>query len=138
MGDERPSTADLAERETEQQDEQGGEARGDLGGELQERAEATGRDTESAQLQPLLVETRIEHYRARWSELQPRFVDEPRETVSEADSLVAELMQDLATSFNDARSKLEEQWSRGEDVSTEDLRVALQRYRSFFERLLTA
>ena len=138
MADERPSTADLAERETVQQDEQGDEARGDLGGELQERAEAAGRGTESAQLQPLLVETRIEHYRARWSELQPRFVDEPRETVSEADSLVAELMQDLATSFNDARSKLEEQWSRGEDVSTEDLRVALQRYRSFFERLLTA
>ena len=70
--------------------------------------------------------------------LQARFVDEPRDTVSEADSLVAELLRDLAQSFDDARSKLEEQWSSGEDVSTEDLRVTLQRYRSFFERLLEA
>jgi hypothetical protein len=136
MADERPSTADLVEREADQQD--------DLGEDLQDRAGATGRDTErrgadeTGQLQPLLVETRIEHYQGLWSDLQPRFVDEPRETVREADALVAELMQDLASSFNDARSKLEEQWSRGEDVSTEDLRVALQRYRSFFERLLAA
>ena len=42
----------------------------------------------------------------------------------------------LARSFNEARSSLEEQWSRGDDVSTEDLRITLQRYRSFFERLL--
>jgi hypothetical protein len=58
--------------------------------------------------------------------------------VSEADSLVAELLRDLAQSFDEARSKLEGQWSSGEDVSTEDLRVTLQRYRSFFERLLEA
>jgi len=65
-------------------------------------------------------------------------VDEPRDTVSEADSLVAELLRDLATSFDSARSKFEAQWSSGADVSTEDLRVTLQRYRSFFERLLEA
>jgi hypothetical protein len=76
--------------------------------------------------------------RERWHGLQSRFVDDPRETVSEADSLVAELLRDLAQSFDEARSKLEGQWSSGEDVSTEDLRVTLQRYRSFFERLLEA
>jgi hypothetical protein len=58
--------------------------------------------------------------------------------VQEADTLVAELLQELARGFNEARGRLEEQWSRGDDVSTEDLRLALQRYRSFFERLLAA
>jgi hypothetical protein len=75
---------------------------------------------------------------ARWHGPPARFVAAPRETVSEADSLVAELLRDLAQSFDGARSKLEEQWSSGEDVSTEDLRLTLQRYRSFFERLLEA
>ena len=76
--------------------------------------------------------------RDRWHGLQSRFVDEPRDTVSEADSLVAELLRELAQTFDEARSKLEGQWSSGEDVSTEDLRLTLQRYRSFFERLLEA
>ena len=70
--------------------------------------------------------------------MQAQFVDEPRDTVSEADSLVAELLRDLAQSFDDARSKLEQQWSSGGDVSTGALRLTLQRYRSFFERLLEA
>jgi hypothetical protein len=89
-------------------------------------------------LEPLFDTDREHELRARWHGLQARFVDEPRETVSEADSLVAELLRDLAQSFDGARSKLEEQWSSGEDVSTEDLRLTLQRYRSFFERLLEA
>jgi len=73
---------------------------------------------------------------SRWKEIQSDFVDEPRGAVSEADGLVAELMQHLAGSFADVRSGLEAQWDRKEDVSTEDLRVALQRYRTFFKRLL--
>jgi hypothetical protein len=89
-------------------------------------------------LEPLFDTDREHELRERWHGLQARFVDEPRETVSEADSLVAELLRDLAQSFDGARSKLEEQWSSGEDVSTEDLRLTLQRYRSFFERLLEA
>jgi hypothetical protein len=84
------------------------------------------------------ADERMQHYRSRWSDLQPRFVDDPQKTVSEADELVAELMQDLAQGFSEARSSLEEHWSRGDDVSTEELRIALQRYRSFFERLLAA
>jgi hypothetical protein len=89
-------------------------------------------------LEPLFDPGRERELRQRWHGLQSRFVDDPRETVSEADSLVAELLRDLAQSFDEARSKLEGQWSSGEDVSTEDLRVTLQRYRSFFERLLEA
>ena len=69
-------------------------------------------------------------------EVQTRFVDEPRGAVEDADGLVATLMQQLAEGFAQERERLEAQWGRGEDISTEDLRVALQRYRSFFQRLL--
>jgi hypothetical protein len=88
-------------------------------------------------LEPLFDRDREQELRARWHRLQARFVDEPRETVHDADALVAELLRDLAESFDQARSKLEGQWSSGEDVSTEELRLTLQRYRSFFERLLS-
>lgn len=98
-------------------------------------AEAGG---DAERLEPLFDHDREQELRERWHRLQARFVDEPRDTVHDADSLVAELLRDLAGGFDQARSKLEGQWSSGEDVSTEDLRVALQRYRSFFERLLSA
>ena len=97
--------------------------------------EPLARDDET-RLEPLFDEAREEELRSRWHALQARFVDEPRETVSDADSLVAELLRDLAQTFDDARSGLEAQWSSGEDVSTEELRLTLKRYRSFFERLL--
>ena len=71
-------------------------------------------------------------------EIQAGFVDEPRNSVARADALVADLMQQLAAGFAEERERLEAQWDRGTDVSTEDLRVALTRYRSFFERLLSA
>ena len=74
----------------------------------------------------------------RWREIQVGFVDEPRDSVAQADTLVADLMQQLAASFSDERQRLETQWDSGNDVSTEDLRVALTRYRSFFDRLLSA
>ncbi|PYJ72206.1 MAG: hypothetical protein DME72_08460 [Verrucomicrobia bacterium] len=75
-------------------------------------------------------------FRARWTDIQTGFVDEPRRSVEQADALVAEVIKRLANSFAEERSKLEGQWGRGDDVSTEDLRVALRRYRSFFDRLL--
>jgi hypothetical protein len=86
---------------------------------------------------PLFPAGEATSFRARWSETQTSFVDEPRHAVEQADGLVAEMMQRLASVFADERSKLEQQWSRGDDISTEDLRVALQRYRSFFDRLLS-
>ena len=75
-------------------------------------------------------------FRERWTDIQTGFVDEPRRAVEQADGLVAEIMQRLAQGFADERSGLERQWDRGDRVSTEDLRVALQRYRAFFDRLL--
>jgi hypothetical protein len=75
--------------------------------------------------------------RARWDAVQAGFVDEPRRAGEQADSLVAAAMKRHAETFAQERSQLEGQWDRGDDVSTEDLRLALQRYRSFFGRLLS-
>ncbi len=85
---------------------------------------------------PLFSESEMGDFRSQWSKLQTGFVDEPRRTVEGADKLVAAVMQRLAEGFANERSGLEKQWDSGDDVSTEDLRVALQRYRSFFDRLL--
>jgi hypothetical protein len=85
---------------------------------------------------PLFSESEMANFRSQWSTVQTGFVDEPRQTVAEADKLVASVMQRLGEGFANERSGLEKQWERGDNVSTEDLRVALQRYRSFFDRLL--
>ena len=85
---------------------------------------------------PLFSESEMGEFRSQWSKIQTGFVDEPRRTVEDADKLVAAVMQRLAEGFSNERSGLEKQWDRGDNVSTEDLRVALQRYRSFFDRLL--
>jgi hypothetical protein len=85
----------------------------------------------------LLAADDAEAFQARWTDVQHGFVDAPRQAVEQADGLVAELMQHLAKTFADERGRLEGQWDRGGDVSTEDLRTAFQRYRLFFERLLT-
>ena len=85
---------------------------------------------------PLFSESVMRDFRSQWSKVQIGFVDEPRRTVEDADKLVAAVMQRLAKVFADERSSLEKQWDRGDSVSTEDLRLTLQRYRSFFDRLL--
>lgn len=90
-----------------------------------------------ARATPLFPTTEAEGFRSRWGSVQASFVDEPRKAVEEADTLVAEVIKRLAGSFASERGKLEGHWERGEDIDTEDLRVALQRYRSFFDRLLS-
>jgi hypothetical protein len=99
--------------------------------------EAATRKQAAEQPVQLLATEELQTLRSRWDTIQTGFVDEPRRAVEQADSLVAEMMQHLAQLFADERSKLESQWSRGDNVSTEDLRLALQRYRSFFDRLLS-
>jgi hypothetical protein len=101
--------------------------------DAQDDGDASGSGNE-----PLFAGEDAERFRGRWQEIQAGFVDEPRTAVQDADGLVAELMQRLAESFSAERSSLESQWDGDGDVSTEDLRVALQRYRSFFDRLLSA
>ena len=86
---------------------------------------------------PLLAHDISDTMRTRWESVQASFVDDPRVAVQEADELVAAAIKRLAESFAGERSKLEQQWSSGSDVSTEDLRQALRRYRAFFHRLLS-
>ena len=86
---------------------------------------------------PLLAEGHTEQLTERWEEIQGSFVDRPQEAVKEADALVADLVERVTGTLATERQRLEQQWSRGDDVSTEDLRVALTKYRSFFDRLLT-
>jgi hypothetical protein len=116
----RPTTADLAGEET-----------------VHERDDQHKDTSEDERLQPLLSEDEGARFRQEWQEVQTDFVDAPQGSVKHADALVAELMQRLAQTFSEERQNLESQWSQGDDVSTEELRVALQRYRSFFERLLS-
>ena len=87
--------------------------------------------------QMLFADGDLSDLRLRWTEVQSAFVDDPRDCVQKADGLVADVVEKVTSGFSGARSHLEEQWGRGEDVSTEDLRLALKRYREFFERLLT-
>jgi hypothetical protein len=74
--------------------------------------------------------------RARWAGVQAAFVDNPKDCVQQADHLVSDVVEQLTHGFAEARSRLEEQWSRGQEASTEDLRLALMHYREFFDRLL--
>jgi hypothetical protein len=84
---------------------------------------------------PLVADS--DGFQRQWEQIQGRFVDEPRGAVEDADALVATVMQQVADAFASERERLEAHWGRGEDISTEDLRVSLQRYRSFFQRLLS-
>jgi hypothetical protein len=86
----------------------------------------------------LLEDGELQSLKARWKDIQAEFVEEPTTAVRQADALVAELMQRLATMFASERADLENRWAGGTEVSTEDLRQGLRRYRSFFERLLAA
>ena len=97
----------------------------------------TGHAQNASTTGPLLATEHSEAFRARWTDVQTDFVDSPRKSVEKADALVAELMQHLAKTFADERGQLERQWDRGDDIATDDLRTAFQRYRSFFERLLS-
>ncbi len=102
-----------------------------------EMEEATGSKAVESQPVSLLRKEEIDEMRSRWNAIQIEFVDEPRASVEQADALVAEVMKRIAQMFSEKRAALDEQWTNHDDVSTEDLRVALQRYRSFFQRLLS-
>ena len=98
----------------------------------EQRTEGEQRDDERV----LFDDSELQSYRGRWEQVQSDFVDEPREAVQKADDLVSDLVKKLTSGFAQTRSGLEEQWKKGEEASTEDLRVALTRYRAFFQRLL--
>ena len=95
------------------------------------------RATDDEEVSALFADDQCHALWKRWDDIQAGFVDEPRRAVQDADSLVAETMQQLANTFARERGNLEQQWGRGDNVSTEDLRIAFRRYRSFFKRLLS-
>ena len=107
-----------------------GRDRTDLNGNMPQSSET---DERSA----LFPAEEAKDFRAKWDAVQVGFVDEPRQAVERADSLVAGAMKRLAEMFAAEREQLEKQWDRGDSVSTEDLRLALRRYRAFFGRLLS-
>ncbi len=86
---------------------------------------------------PLFAQNDTQDFRSRWEKIQSGFVDEPRKAVQQADELVASAIKRLAEVFTAERQKLEAEWGKSENVSTEELRIALRRYRSFFDRLLS-
>jgi hypothetical protein len=86
---------------------------------------------------PIFPDDELHSFRARWDEVQTSFVDEPRQAVEQADNLVANVVKRIAEQFSAERTQLEKQWDSGDSVSTEDLRQALKRYRSLFDRLLS-
>lgn len=100
-----------------------------------DRPQADSTDTDSSL--SLFGETEMSGFRARWNDVQAGFVDDPKQCVQTADALVSEVVDQLTAGFSEARARMEAQWARGEDASTEDLRVALKRYREFFQRLLS-
>ena len=93
-------------------------------------------EPESSTERSLFADEELGDLRARWAAVQAAFVDDPKECVHKADLLVSDLVEQLTTGFAQARSRLEEQWARGQEASTEDLRLALMHYREFFDRLL--
>jgi hypothetical protein len=108
----------------------------DLVGSRADDSRAASPEQDDADEHLVLVQD-ADRYRARWDTIQTSFVDQPRQAVEQADTLVAEVIRELVDAFSEERRGLEGQWSAGEEVSTEDLRMALKRYRSFFQRLLT-
>ncbi len=86
---------------------------------------------------PLFENNQAKDFRTQWLEIQSRFVDDPTVAVRQADELVTHVIDNITQTFADERTSLENQWHSGDKVSTEDLRVALRRYRSFFDRLLS-
>lgn len=120
---EGPSTADIAGARPK-------------GGPGEPRSFEQPAEAGEARPTPLFDPREVEELRGNWDAVQAGFVDEPRKSVEDADRLVALTMKRLAEMFAKERSGLESQWDRGDKVSTEDLRLALRRYRSFFDRLL--
>lgn len=94
-------------------------------------------ESEDTRALPMFAGDEAAGFRTRWEAIQTGFVDEPRKAVEEADALVAQVIKRLSEVFADERSNLEHQWDRGDGSSTEDLRLALRKYRSFFDRLLS-
>jgi hypothetical protein len=131
-GDHSLSTADLASASAQPADSRTDDSRTDTDTDRDARPAESGGDVEAP---PLIDEEKITGFRDRWQNVQTGFVDDPKQAVHQADELVAAVISALATTFAEHKSELEGQWRQGEPA-TEELRIALRRYRSFFDQLL--
>jgi hypothetical protein len=134
LNDEKLTTADIAhpERSADAQPA----VIDDRNREPDQPVIATPKTSESTS-GPLFPDDELHNFRSRWDQVQTSFVDEPRQAVEQADTLVANVVKRIAEQFSNERAKLEDQWAKGDNVSTEDLRQGLKRYRAFFDRLLS-
>lgn len=130
IGEERMRNEQIVEERQQRNQEEARERKQESRNEKKEER------NEEEDFAPLFENNEAEDFRTKWLEIQSRFVDDPSVSVKDADDLVAEVIKNITRSFADKRLSLESQWKSG-DVSTEDLRVAMKRYRSFFNRLLT-
>jgi hypothetical protein len=94
-------------------------------------------DTAEDGLAPLFEAEDAKKFRSRWLAIQSKFVDDPSASVKQADDLVSDVIKSVTMNFSNRRIALENQWNSEDNTSTEDLRMAIKRYRSFFDRLLT-
>jgi hypothetical protein len=129
-------TTDQQEQEGQQEQTEQQEETGQTEHEEQAQQETRRDEEQDGQDEALFADDEAQGLRSRWEDVQRGFVDEPREAVQKADDLVSDLVEQLTKGFAETRSGLEEQWNKGEEASTEDLRVAFTRYRAFFQRLL--
>ena len=104
---------------------------------IQTEAEVVPFQRRGTTAEPLIPKQQVEQLRTRWTGIQTNFVDQPRKSVEEADNLVVGALKQIQDGFAAQRANLEKKWRHGDDVSTEDLRVALQNYRAFFDRLIS-
>ena len=132
------SSDDTAIRGTSRADGMPEQSRSDMESNYAAGGMSHGSDGSDGPKAALMPSEAAESHREHWMEIQTRFVDDPKDAVEQADGLVAEVMQVVATRFAEQRKGLESQWQEGHEASTEDLRKAMQQYRSFFERLLAA
>ncbi len=129
MDEQREKQMDDEVRTTEKQEENEQK--------MEEKREQSNASPMEEEFPPLFVNNEAEKFRSQWLDIQSRFVDDPRDSVKKADELVEDVINNITKTFAQERTSLENQWTSGDNVSTEDLRVAIKRYRSFFNRLLT-
>lgn len=136
-GEATPTSQNPTDEAGENRSPAGNGARAGAAGSPQTPDTSDASDASDDEAPQLLTDDEDQAFRDRWQKIQNRFVDDPREAVHDADALVADVMQTLATTFAQHKKDLEEQWGQGERVETEELRRALRRYRAFFNRLLS-
>ena len=137
MAEDRERQRDMTAEESRPEDrEEERFERGEPGMEEKAPQNTAPTDQTEDQLESLFEAEAAAKFRSRWLAIQSRFVDDPRDSVKQADDLVADIIKNVTMNFADRRVSLEKQWNSGENASTEDMRVTLKRYRAFFERLL--